>query len=98
MRHTASGKRKSASRSISKYKPKRPLDRKQRFVICLSNKDYPVSLTKGKVYEIIPDEQAESDTLVRVVDDSGEDYLYSKSYFASIALPRPVARALAKGS
>jgi hypothetical protein len=94
----ASAKEKSVSRNISRYKSKGPVGRKQQFVICLTNEDYPVSLTKGKVYAVIPDAQAERDALVRVVDDSGEDYLYSKNYFAWIALPQPVVRALAKAA
>jgi hypothetical protein len=95
MKRMASVKEKSVSRSISRYKSKGPIGRRRRFVICLTNDDYPVSLTKGKVYAILPDKQGELDGLVRVVDDSGEDYLFSRNYFAAIDLPQPVVRALA---
>ncbi len=47
----------------------------KRFAICVANADYPESLDIRKVYPILPDEDADRDGLVRVVDESGEDYL-----------------------
>ena len=60
---------------------------RKRFVLCLDNADYEVSLIPGKVYRIIADEKAYQDDLVRIVDESGEDYLYDRSYFTFIDFP-----------
>lgn len=61
------------------------------FALCIDNTDYEASLTPAKVYRVVPDLQAAKDDLVRIVDDSGEDYLYHKSNFVFVDLP-PVAR------
>ena len=63
-------------------------------VICVRNDDYPVSLEVRKVYELIPDPQANAHHMVRVIDESGEDYLYPEDYFLPVDLPRPVRGAL----
>jgi hypothetical protein len=63
---------------------------KKQFVICVDNQDYPASLERRKVYEVFPDEKAANHQLVRVVDESGEDYLYPKSYFVTTELPEDV--------
>jgi hypothetical protein len=62
--------------------------------MCVNNADYPASLEVRKVYASLPDAEAESLGLVRVIDESGEDYLYSKKLFVSIELPRPAAKAV----
>ena len=67
---------------------------KKHFVICVDNTGYEASLITRKVYETIPDEQAEKDDLIRVIDESGEDYLYHASHFAFIQLPLKVERVL----
>jgi len=67
---------------------------KKQFVLCIDNTDYEASLITRKVYEVIPDEQAEKDDLIRVVDESGEDYLYHNSLFVFIHLPAEVEKAL----
>jgi hypothetical protein len=64
------------------------------FVICLNNQDYPASLETRKVYEVLPNEKAASRGFVRVIDESGEDYLYPTSYFAPIELSKDVERVL----
>jgi hypothetical protein len=61
------------------------------FALCIDNSDYQASLIAGKVYRIVPDARAAKDDLVRIVDESGEDYLYHKSYFAFVDF-RPGAR------
>ena len=66
-----------------------------RFVVCLDNHDYPSALERGKLYLIVDDEQAAKLNLVRIVDESGEDYLYPVSRFASIAVPPAIAARLA---
>ncbi|MCC6500296.1 MAG: hypothetical protein IT313_08535 [Anaerolineales bacterium] len=67
---------------------------KKQYVLCIDNTDYQASLITRKVYEVIPDEQAEKDDLIRVVDESGEDYLYHTSLFVFIQLPVEVEKAL----
>ncbi len=67
---------------------------RSQFVICLSNKGYPASLEIGKLYQVIPDEQAASHDLIRVIDESGEDYAFSVDRFYAINLPEYVEEAL----
>ncbi len=67
---------------------------KKHFVLCIDNTDYEASLITRKVYEVLPDEQAEKDDLLRVIDESGEDYLYHISHFVFIHLPAEVEKAL----
>ena len=68
---------------------------RKRFAICVDNKEYEASLIPRKIYEIIPDEQAAQDDFVRIIDESGEDYLYHVSHFVFIELPEEVERVLA---
>jgi hypothetical protein len=63
-------------------------DIETRFVICISNKDYPASLEVRKIYQILPDVNAAKHQMVRVIDESNEDYLYPSSYFVPIELPQ----------
>ena len=62
------------------------------FALCVDNSEYKASLILGKVYRIIPDAKGAKDDLVRVVDESGEDYLYHKSHFVFVDFPRAVRR------
>ncbi len=73
-------------------------DTAPRFAICLNNTDYPASLERHKVYQVLVDEEAAQDGDIRVIDESGEDYLYPAEYFAVIALPPAVERALLQAS
>ena len=68
---------------------------KKQFALCIDNTDYKASLIARKVYEVIPDTRAEKDDLIRVIDESGEDYLYHISHFVLINLPAEVEKALA---
>ena len=68
------------------------------FAVCISNKDYPVSLEVGKLYQIIPDEAAESHGYLRVIDESGEDYGYSMDRFFPIQIPAALQEALLKAA
>ena len=70
------------------------MNTKKQFVLCIDNTDYEASLITRKVYEVIPDEQAEKDDLIRVIDESGEDYLYHNSHFVFIPLPAEVEKML----
>jgi len=65
-----------------------------RFVICVRNRSFAASLELRKVYRVIPDHEAESHKLIRVVDESGEDYLFPQTCFMALELPTPVARAV----
>lgn len=64
------------------------------FALCVDNTGYQASLIPGKVYRILPDPRAAKDDLVRIVDESGEDYLYHKSHFAFVDLPPAVRKRL----
>jgi hypothetical protein len=64
------------------------------YVLCVRNDGYPASLLVRRLYEFVPDRNAASRGLIRVVDESGEDYLYPEKFFVAIALPRPVSRAI----
>jgi hypothetical protein len=64
------------------------------FVLCIDNTDYQASLILGKVYRILPDPLAAKDDLVRIVDESGEDYLYHKDYFLFVDFPPSVTKKL----
>ena len=64
------------------------------YLLCVSNEGYPASLEERKLYEHIPDASAENRRLVRVVDESGEDYLYPAKLFVPVSLPQSVVEAL----
>lgn len=65
-------------------------DQEQYFVVCVNNQDYPASLEVKKIYQFIPDEQATHHQMIRVIDESNEDYLYPADYFVVIQLPQSV--------
>jgi hypothetical protein len=67
---------------------------KKQFVVCLKNKGYEVSLETRKIYQVLPDPDAAKHRQLRVIDESGDDYLYPASYFTPIELPQPVRRAV----
>ena len=70
-------------------------DSKTRFVICIKNEGYPASLELLKIYRVVLDDRAVEHRLVRVVDESGEDYIYPVDNFVPIELPRAVEEAVA---
>jgi hypothetical protein len=67
---------------------------KRRFVVCVKNEGYAVSLERRKIYVSIEDEKAKAHGLVRVIDESGEDYLYPQKMFLAISLPQAIRRAV----
>jgi hypothetical protein len=67
--------------------------KEQLFALCVENKDCE-DLEKRKIYKVLPDEEAEKEGYLRVVDESGEDYLYPQSYFVLVKLPREAQEAL----
>jgi hypothetical protein len=68
------------------------------FAVCLNNDGYEASLEIGKLYRLIPDEEAAAHGYVRVVDESGEDYAFAASRFHPVELPQSVERALLSAS
>jgi hypothetical protein len=66
----------------------------KQLAVCIGNKGYAVSVEKRKIYIALRDTAAEKHGLLRIIDESGEDYLYSKKSFRSIALPQAVKRAV----
>jgi hypothetical protein len=65
---------------------------KPQLVLCLRNKGYEVSLERRKIYQVLPDRDAAAHGQLRVIDESGEDYLYPASFFARLTLPRTLRR------
>ena len=65
-----------------------------KLVVCIKNTGYEVSLERRKMYSILPDPKAKKHKMLRVVDESGEDYLFPEGYFLSVALPPAVRQAL----
>jgi len=66
----------------------------RRFVICIRNDGYPASLEVRKIYEALPDADAEKHHQVRVIEESGEDYLYPEGHFVPVKLPKATEQAL----
>jgi hypothetical protein len=64
------------------------------FVVCLNNEGYPASLEVGKLYRFIPDEEAAANGLIRVIDESGEDYAFEAKRFHLMNVPPAVGKAL----
>ena len=68
------------------------------FAICVQNEGYPVSLELWKVYRVVPDKKAAEHHLVRVIDESGEDYLYDDGWLVPIKLPQAAKEAILAAS
>jgi hypothetical protein len=64
------------------------------FVVCLKNEGYTASLERHKIYRVLSDPQAEKDGDIRIIDESGEDYLYPKDWFVLITVPDAVEASL----
>ena len=84
----------NATSTKSRRSKKASQKRSRAIVLCLRNEGYEVSIEPRKIYEVIPDRDAAAHNQLRVIDESGEDYLYPASNFASIALPISVRRAV----
>jgi hypothetical protein len=72
--------------------------KKEQFAVCVKNDDYPASLELRKIYEVMPDQKAAKHGLVRVIDESGEDYLYPQDYFVPIEIPQAAESVFLKAS
>jgi hypothetical protein len=68
--------------------------RSKQLVICVNNDGYAASLEKRKIYIALRDPDAEKHGMLRVIDESGADYLYPKGFFRAIALPHTVTNAV----
>jgi hypothetical protein len=64
------------------------------FAVCIDNDGHGASLEKRKIYVMLRDATAEKHGMLRVIDESGEGYLYPKAYFRQIELPEPVKKAV----
>ena len=82
----ASARKKSSSRSRS--------DGAAAFAVCVRNEGYPASLELRKIYRVLPDAFGEQHGFIRVVDESGEDYLFPSDYFVAVDLPASLRQKL----
>lgn len=89
MNVTASAKKKSKSNGTSNGRASN-----QRYVLCIDNLGYKASLEKGKVYRVLPDRDGAKVNFIRVIDESGEDYLFPARGFVVVKLPAAARRAL----
>ena len=70
-------------------------DSEMQFALCIRNDGYPASLEVRKIYRVLPDAQAAKHQLMRVIDESGEDYLYPVDYFVPITVPQVAVQVFA---
>lgn len=90
MKRTASAKKISRSNAISIERSSSP--RAQRYVLCVDSGSYEVSLYPNKIYRALRDRDAEEMDMVRVIDESGEDYLFPSQFFVPIKLSPALQR------
>jgi hypothetical protein len=94
MKHMVSVKKKLKSNGTSRKRtPSRQSSSCGRFVLCIRNDDYPASLELRKVYRVLPDRIAAKEKMLRLIDESGEDYLYPADFFVPITVPKKVQAA-----
>ena len=74
-----------------------PSQPKTCFVLCIETRDCD-DLQRGKVYRVLPDDDASTESYIRIIDESGEDYLYPESYFVPVEVPEKARIALATAS
>ena len=70
----------------------------QRYAVCIDNTGYPASLERHKIYRVDPDERVESDGHLRVIDESGEDYIYPTEIFVLLDLPEAIERSFSRAT
>jgi hypothetical protein len=93
MKRTVSARKNSSARGTSIRSRKAAATRRQ-FVVCVRNEGYEASLERNKIYTVLPDSEAERDGDLRVIDESGEDYLFSADRFVAIEVPARVRASL----
>ena len=97
MKHTASVRKSSSARGTSTRARKSAAAGRQ-FAVCVNNDGYEASLERNKIYVVVPDKDAEKDGDLRIVDESGEDYMFSADRFVAIDVPAAVKTSLLKAS
>jgi hypothetical protein len=95
MKHTGSARKSSSARRSSTRSRKGAAPSPQ-FAVCVDNGGYEASLERNKIYVVLPDQDAERDGDLRVVDESGEDYLFCDDRFVAINVPAAVKASLLK--
>ena len=85
---------KSSSASNTSTSPRRPRARTVRFAVCVQNAGYEASRERNKIYVVMPDASAERDGDLRIVDESGEDYLFAADRFVAVNVPAAVRASL----
>ena len=73
---------------MKQHNPLKRTSSPTQFVVCIKNEGYTVSLELRKIYQVVPDARAAKHQLLRVIDETGEDYLYPADYFAPVKLPQ----------
>jgi hypothetical protein len=96
MKRTASARKSSSASGTSTRR--KAAGEEPRFAVCVRNEGYEASLERNKIYAVLPDNEAERDGDLRVVDESGEDYLFSADRFVAIEVPSAVRASLLKAS
>ena len=97
MKRMASGRKSSSARGTS-TRSRKPNADGRRFAVCVRNDGYEASLERNKIYAVLADDNAERDGDLRVVDESGEDYVFSADRFVAIEVPSAVRASLLKAS
>ena len=95
MKRTASPRENSIATGTSTRRKAAP---RPRFAVCVRNDGYEASLERNKIYAVLPDDEAERDGDLRVVDESGADYLFAADRFVAIEVPSAVRASLLKAS
>ena len=93
MKRAASAKKSSSARGTS---TSRRRSATARFAVCVRNDGYEASLERNKIYAVLRDEEAEREGDLRVIDESGEDYLFAADRFVAIEVPAAVRASLLK--
>ena len=97
MKRAALAKKNSSSSGSVKTESTAHLPRSG-YVLCVRNENYPASLERRKLYRRLPDTRSEKHGLIRIIDESGEDYLYPADFFTSIPIPKRVRRILSRAN
>ena len=97
MKRMASARKSSSARGTS-TRSRKPIAAERRFAVCVRNDGYEASLERNKIYTVLPDDDAERDGDLRVIDESGEDYLFDADRFVKIEVPAAVRASLRKAS
>lgn len=74
------------------------LSMKKYYAVCIKNEGYEASLERRKIYQVVTDKQGAERGLIRIVDESGQSYLYPQSFFSPIKLPQPLLKAFARAA